>query len=137
MITFSSLRNRVILFLSHSGLNGHLNKDLVYFYFTFLSGRTKGLASREYCKRIRDMNELFKFILTFICFRSRQVLTWDLNTLNALNSQLLRFFKSKVSLPQEEISRNSKVVNSLLSMILENIRIEDKMFSLKQLNTGA
>ena len=83
------------------------------------------------------MNELFKFILPFICFRSRQVLTWDLKTLDALNSPLLRFFKAKVALPQEEISRNSKVAKSLLSMILENIRTEDKMFSLKQLNTDA
>ena len=82
------------------------------------------------------MNELFKLILTFICYRSRQVLTWDLNTLDALNSPLLRFFKAKVSLPQEEISRNSKVVNDLLSMILEKIRNEDDRFSLKQLNTG-
>lgn len=63
-------------------------------------------------------------------------MTWDLNTLNALNSPLLRFFKAKVSLPQEEISRNSKVVNSVLSMILKKIRNYDERFSLKQLNTG-
>lgn len=60
-------------------------------------------------------------------------MTQDLNTLNA---PLLRFFKAKVSLPQEEICRNSRVVNSLLSTILENIRKEDEIFSLKQLNTG-
>ena len=83
------------------------------------------------------MNKLFKFTLTFISFRSKQVLTWDpVNTLNALNSPLLRFFKAKVSLPQEEINRNSEVVNSLLSIILENIRKQDEIFSLKQLNTG-
>lgn len=66
--------------------------------------------------------------------RSRQVSTWDLN---ALNSPLLRFFKAKVSLPQEEINQNSKVVNSVLLMILEKIRTEDEIFSLKQLNTGS
>jgi len=82
------------------------------------------------------MNELFKFILTFISFRTRRVSTWDLDTLNALNSPLLRFFRGKVSLPQEEICRNSEVVNSLLSMILENIHKQDELFSLKQLNTG-
>ena len=82
------------------------------------------------------MNELFKCILTFISFRGRQVLQWDLNTLNALNSPLLRFFNAKVALPREEICRNSELVNSILSMILENICRQDEIFSLKQLNTG-
>lgn len=82
------------------------------------------------------LNELFKCILTFIYFRGRKVLQWDFNTLNALNKPLLKFFIAKVALSQEEICRNSEVVNSILSMILQNIRKQDDRFSLKQLNTG-
>ena len=63
-------------------------------------------------------------------------MTPDLNPLNALNAPLLRFFEGKVRLPQKDINRNSEVVNSVLSTILEKISKEDEIFSLKQLNTG-
>lgn len=81
-------------------------------------------------------NELFKFILIFISFRRGKVLTSDLKSLKALNAPLLRFFKGKVCLPQEDINRNSEVVNSVLSSILEKISKQDEIFSLKKLNTG-
>ncbi|XP_078370407.1 cyclic GMP-AMP synthase-like receptor 1 [Oculina patagonica] len=64
----------------------------------------------------------------------RQALPTDLNSLRA---PLLKFFKEKVSLSQEDISRTSDAVKSLLSTILDKIRKKDDTFALKPLNTGS
>ena len=46
------------------------------------------------------------------------------------------FFKDKVVLPMNEISRNSETVNGIVQNILEEVRKKDKRFALEILNSG-
>ena len=52
------------------------------------------------------------------------------------NGPFSRFFKDKVSLSQEDISRTSDTINNFIPQILDKIRKEDDRFALRVLNTG-